>query len=189
MRKLPERYENPIDNILINICEYISPFHKQINMTPNILTTISLILGIMSAIFIYYDYYKTAAILYFLSYFYDCMDGFYARKYNMTTQFGDYYDHASDFFKNIILAAVIYYKSPTKFKTILLILTIPFILQTIHIGCQEIYSPFEDESKSLAIFKKICPSKNSDILLFTRFFGTGTANMIIVYLLYTFESI
>ena len=33
----------------------------------------------------------------------DCLDGFYARKYNMTSQFGDYLDHLSDVFKTTCL--------------------------------------------------------------------------------------
>ena len=31
-----------------------------------------------------------------MSYFFDCADGLYARTYNMTTQFGDIYDHSTD---------------------------------------------------------------------------------------------
>lgn len=46
MRKIPRNYENPIDSILIDICDYIGPFLYKLHVTPNMITSISLILGI-----------------------------------------------------------------------------------------------------------------------------------------------
>ena len=46
--------------------------------------------------------YIISAILYLTRYIFDCIDGFYARKYNMTTVFGDWYDHISDILINLI---------------------------------------------------------------------------------------
>ena len=40
--------------------------------------------------------YILACIYYFISYFFDVLDGIYAREYNMVSEFGDYYDHIKD---------------------------------------------------------------------------------------------
>jgi hypothetical protein len=37
MRKLTREYDNPIDNILIDISEYIAPYAYKYKMTPNII--------------------------------------------------------------------------------------------------------------------------------------------------------
>lgn len=44
-------------------------------------------------IYIYVEKYKIGTILYYIGYFFDCMDGNYARTYKMTSDFGDKYDH------------------------------------------------------------------------------------------------
>ena len=101
-RKIEEKYENPFDNIIIDFAEKINPIFKKFNFTPNMLTTLSLIFGILSPYFIYIKYYNLAAFFYLLSYMFDCFDGNYARKYNMVTDFGDLYDHIGDLFKYIL---------------------------------------------------------------------------------------
>ena len=39
---------------------------------------------------------KLIAIILLIFYFMDCLDGHFARKYNMVTVFGDYFDHFVD---------------------------------------------------------------------------------------------
>jgi hypothetical protein len=56
MRKIPREYENPIDSVLLDWCEQIVPFFHKNNMTPNDLTTISLLFGLLSAYLLYHDY-------------------------------------------------------------------------------------------------------------------------------------
>ena len=68
-------------------------------VTPNMITGLSLLLGISSGVSMYYDKYKLAALLNFLAYFFDCVDGHLARKFDMVTVFGDYFDHYSDLVK------------------------------------------------------------------------------------------
>ena len=51
MRKIKKIYENPIDDILIDIAKYLCPYFKKCYITPNNLTTISLITGVLSIFF------------------------------------------------------------------------------------------------------------------------------------------
>ena len=84
MRKIPGKYENPIDDTILDFCEWICPYFKKIYMTPNMITTLADIIFIIALIFIYKGQYLIGAILFFGAYVFDCIDGHYARKYRQT---------------------------------------------------------------------------------------------------------
>ena len=96
MRKIPEESDNPIDNFILKIVDPLCPLFKALHFTPNGITTISLVFGLLSAYLLYKGHPYLFGITFFISYFFDCMDGYYARKYNMVTRFGDIYDHVKD---------------------------------------------------------------------------------------------
>ena len=99
---------NPIDTILYDIADLLSPFFKKLNFTPNMFTTFSFLTGLLSAYYYYLKKYNLTAIFYILSYWFDTIDGHFARKYNMQTRFGDYYDHVTDILLNTILFVLFY---------------------------------------------------------------------------------
>lgn len=179
MRKINESIENPIDNYLINVADHLSPYFKKINMTPNNITTLSLITGLISAYLIYKEHYISAGIIFFISYFFDCMDGFYARKYKQVSKFGDIYDHVKDVI--IFVLTVIIVSTKTEYKKILcLIIGILTFIALIHLGCQErIYQ--KNESGTLEFTKKLCPQK--DFIYITRYFGSGTLITVVSFLI------
>ena len=55
VRKLKEHHENPIDNIIYIIVEILDPIFYRLNFTPNIITTLSLITGLLSGYYFYKD--------------------------------------------------------------------------------------------------------------------------------------
>ncbi len=116
------------------------------------------------------------AISFFISYFFDCLDGHYARKYNMVTKFGDYYDHIKDITIWILIFLIIMskYKTPKKYKllSILILFFFLYLCQT-HLGCQE-KKYNKDESDTLDFMKKSCFFEPDDALSYTRHFGCGT---------------
>jgi phosphatidylglycerophosphate synthase len=175
MRKIPEIYENPIDNIFLDICENFSLFFKNTGHTPNIITTYSLFFGILSIYYLYINNFKLFALFFIISYFFDCLDGHFARKYNMVTKFGDYYDHFTDSLKGILLMYVVFlkYKNVISFN-LLIIFFIFSILTFLHIGCQQkIYnSKYENMKESIDNFQQLC--KSEKWITTTRFFGSGT---------------
>jgi phosphatidylglycerophosphate synthase len=99
MRKIPAEYENPLDDVLLNICDSVAPTFHSYGFTPNIITTISNISVIIVIILLLEAKYLWAAIFVLIAYFFDCLDGHIARKYDQVTIFGDYYDHISDISK------------------------------------------------------------------------------------------
>jgi phosphatidylglycerophosphate synthase len=185
MKKIKDNLENPIDFLIINyLCEPLSELiHNNFpNITPNMLTTIGLIFGILSIICLYKNLYIASFILFWISYFFDCLDGYYARKYNMVTQIGDYYDHIRDFIINIGIVILITskLKSSNQKYIFVFILIILFIFMCVHLGCQEkIYN----QNSILSNMTKLCP--NEKYINITKYFGCGTYMLYVsIYLLY-----
>lgn len=190
MRKIPECLENPIDNVVIDISDAIVPYFKKMDFVPNDITTISLIISMFSVYLFYKDYNNIAAILFLVGYLFDCTDGYYARKYGMVTQFGDYYDHFCDLSKVLMLYYIMYIKSSEKFFKILPILLGLIVVAMVHIGCQE-YVYDEKDSPSLSSLKLVCINKNmaESNMKITRYFGFGTFFVSMSILMATYQSI
>lgn len=174
-RKIIREHENPLDNILIDFASYIGkPLSKFPFFTPNVFTTISLLVTFVGVYLIYKKKYRIGAVLVFIGYFFDCVDGNFARKYNMATDFGDWYDHISDLVKYILVIAVILIsKFKTKTKVLfIIIIVISQILHAIHLGCQQI---FYNDNSVLSKLTGLCIKKEN--ITYTRFFGSGTMQL------------
>ena len=183
-RKIYKIHDNPIDNVIIDIAHWMNVnVFTYLHFTPNILTTISLLFGIISPIFFYKKQYTLASVCFLLSYFFDCADGDYARTYDMVTEFGDYYDHVSDIVKFILLLIVIiFHKIDVKWKIMFVVIFISLgILSCIHLGCQEkIYDPEAND-----ILSKLIPICNNEKnIVWTRYFGVGTNMMFVTLFLF-----
>ena len=186
-RKIDDVKENPIDNILINITEYLNPLYKSLHFTPNILTFLSL-LSTLVGLYIYTkNYIVLGSILYFVGYYFDCADGNFARRYNMTSRFGDYFDHISDVIKFLLLIYMIYLQKIHKNTktTVFIIFAILSILILVHIGCQEKNYPKTDSVLTNLII--LCKEKK--YIHITRFFGIGTMQFAITIILLFLKNI
>lgn len=181
-RKIDRIYENPIDNILIDITEILNTLYKFLYFTPNILTFLSLILTLIGIYLFSKKYFIIGGILHFIGYYFDCADGNYARKYNMVSDNGDKFDHVSDFLKGIYLLYVICNLN-IKYKTKLFFIIISLVLiylSLIHLGCQEkIYN--KKESPYLNFTKKYC--KNESNIQYTKYVGTGTLQLLVMFMM------
>lgn len=195
MRKLPKNLDNPIDNILVDVADIISPFLKTLDMTPNAITTVALILALFSINSFVNHEYKTAAIFFFLSYFFDCVDGHFARKYNMVSQFGDYYDHAVDIFKGVVIYSLLFYTLYINDQILVIIILILLLgLLFVHLGCQEKYVEATNNkisSEALSGLKLLCPDqyncKDKNVMQWTKFFGCGTAVLVTTLVIYNLD--
>jgi phosphatidylglycerophosphate synthase len=181
MRKVDREYDNPIDNLIIDVGDKILPYLKSIGHTPNVLTTYSFILGLAAVYFLYEDNLFNFGICFVLSYVFDCWDGYMARTYNMTSEFGDLYDHISDVTVGLLVAYVAYNKYKHKLTLPLLIIVgmMTFLMEK-HVGCyQKFYiDSNKKEKETIDIVAELCTDKND--IKWTRFFGTGTYNTIFV---------
>lgn len=196
MRKLPSNIDNPIDNLLVDIADMIDPYLKRLGMTPNMITTLGLLSALISIYKFCLEQYKSSAIFFFLSYFFDCVDGNFARKYNMVTDFGDYYDHTVDVFKSVIIYTLLFYSLYTNDQIlVIIILVLLLALQLIYFGCQERYVEKTNKdilSYTLSSLKPLCytPSNNLENTMKTiRFVGSGTAILITTIIIYNMDKL
>lgn len=187
-RKIPRELENPIDNIIIDIADILNPFFYKLKFTPNILTSISLILGIISILLIHRKKYYLGSVIFFISYMFDCFDGNMARRYNMVSDFGDLYDHISDLIKVIFFLYIIFSSEDinvTKKKILIYIVFTFGILMLWHLGCQEKqYKNQKNSSKSvLNNFEFLCKKKS--YIKISKYFGCGSLVLILsFYIIY-----
>lgn len=190
MKKLLYSQENPLDYFLIILSEKMFPFFRSNGFTPNDLTTLSLFFGVLSIYFLYINNFILFTVTYLISYFFDIMDGGFARTYGMTSTFGCYYDHIKDLLVNISLIIILLYNNWGNTRRIiwLIIIFIFFgFLMLMNLGCQEnIYDTDNknDESPCLSVFRFLCNKNPSETIKYTRFFGCGTFIIIVIILTY-----
>lgn len=193
MRKIPPKYENPIDDVLLDFTEKIQKYFYENHFTPNHITSLSLICCMFSVILIVNDYYILGGLLFFVSYFFDCVDGSLARTYKMTSKLGDYYDHFGDIFKFIMIMMALFFKNKEKFIKTLPFVVILMIFLLSQLGCQEIY--FSNLKGGYSVdtldgLTKMCPAnKNNinDVIKYTRFLGCGTFNLFLAIMIITYS--
>ncbi len=178
VNKIPRELENPIDLILYDQADRDLEFYKKLGLTPNGLTTISLVLGLLGVYSLYKDYNFLGGLLFLISYYFDCADGKMARKYEMFSKYGDIYDHVSDLVKLILLFYVFYIKSFTKFIKILIITLILFTFTMFYMNCQELIYNKKSESGYLNIFNinifNINETNCKEKMKYFKYFGGGT---------------
>lgn len=177
-RKLEGKYENPIDNFLYIFVNKLTPIFHKLGLTPNNITFLSFLCTLISFYFFCKKEYKLAALFWGINYFFDHLDGYMARKYKMFSKYGDYYDHLSDLFGCFGLIYLFYKQK--RYKEISLIIVI-FIINLYNVSCQEQIYGKKNESKTLNLLK-LCSNKEN--IKYTRWFGSGTVNLLIAYLIY-----
>tara|TARA_Y100000590_G_scaffold470626_1_gene667073 strand:- start:3976 stop:4536 length:561 start_codon:yes stop_codon:yes gene_type:complete len=113
-------YVYPIANLFID-------YAYSINITPNMITTFTLILRLIVVyLLVYKIHLEYVPYIYFISWITDAMDGQLARKYNLGSQFGAYYDSFVDILTTFLICWTLY-KYYNKKNTILLVLLICLI--------------------------------------------------------------
>lgn len=176
VNKIPKELDNPIDLILYNQIDKDLDFYKQLGLTPDGLTFISLLCALFGIYNFYKDEYFLGGLFFFIGYYFDCADGKMARKYSIFSKYGDLFDHYSDMLKTILLFYVFYIKSPAKFNKIIIVSFVLFILLKMYMSCQESIYNKKEESAFLNTFTfKInnCEEK----LKYLRWFAPGTSIM------------
>ena len=179
VNKLPPDYESPFDVILCKFIDTHLHLYRAAGVTPNMVTTIGFLIGLLTAYLIVQRHFVWAAFFWILSYYFDCVDGKLARKYNTVTLFGDYYDHICDSLKYVIVAGALI-KSNTKKTTTkqwiyFSILWLLILLSCIHIGYQEIIYNKKEESPWLNIPAQLVAGDPNPrrTIQYTKYFGMG----------------
>lgn len=195
--KVHESLEDPLSQLFYDISDKISPSLHNIGITPNFITALRTIL--ILAVFPYAfltKHYHIAAIIYIVSYFGDCLDGHLSRKYNLDTDFGDYFDHASDVLGMILTLYLVESSLHEDKKIVIYVVIFFFLISLIQISCQERYlriMGIDKDSKILNIANCLCPESivdDEDIestMDVTKLLGVGTFQLFMTILLWNFE--
>lgn len=155
--KIEEKYENPIDTLIIKFIECFDNNVMKLHTDPNYITIFRFILVVVFWIKFTRNKSKTNAVLFafifLFNYFLDCVDGYLARKCDTVTQFGDYLDHIADIIGGLLIVSTLY---PFKEFEIVLIIIFTF-LGVAYMGCQQkIYNKSDKIIETLDYFKPLC---------------------------------
>ena len=187
-RKIPSKFENPIDDEIIAFCDTLVNSCYENNITPNFITIIRIIISLFT---LYYLFFTNNIIIpisgTIIFYFMDCLDGHLARSTDQVTVFGDYLDHFADlFFYFSILIFMITKKYNHKYYIVS-----GFLLLTygsfIHLGLQQKNYNVKSNEELLDKLNYLhnLDSKN---ITWTRYFGTGTLYLSILFIIYYIQS-
>jgi len=107
-----------LDKVIYPIVNIFVPYFFKYGFTPNMVTTITLVIRLIVIYNLYYKRnYALIIFLFIISWFTDCVDGQLARNYNMKSEFGGIYDVVVDIVTSVILFIIlyfIYYKKKNK---------------------------------------------------------------------------
>lgn len=180
--KLPDNLQDPVDTTILRFTQRALPYLKETNHTPNDVTTYSFMCGLLSVLFLYNGAVTAFAVLFALSYIFDCMDGQMARKYDMVTKDGDAYDHASDWIVYILLFYVMYdrYKEVRGNIIVLAVLVMALIGTCVYTGCQQKYTK-DNNSHATSEFQDIfIPLAVPNGIHIARYLGFGCLAVIVI---------
>lgn len=193
-KKIPLSLENPIDAVFINWGEIANPYLFDAGFTPNLITLCSLNFGILCGLCLVNACYRWASFWYLMNYILDCWDGNFARKYNMCSKFGDWFDHLKDYFVGGMLYYIIWFRLQLDFRVkfgFSALSLLLFMMSAIYFGYQEkFYKKYNDKAKPsdwLKFFTPYCKLHPIDGLKQFRWTGTGTYTMFVVVFLFSLE--
>jgi hypothetical protein len=209
-RKIPPEYENPLDDILLDLCDDSINFCIDNKITPNAITLFRIVLG---AFIIYHFNYSCDIYIpvvgTLLFYWLDCLDGHLARATDQVTVIGDYLDHGADAFFFIGMIISILYKKYT-YKTYIFIIIIIFgLLLNLHIGLQQKH--YNALNQEIRQENNLTNSNNKKIIIddidnelldninrfhnfdktnikWTKYFGSGTFVIILSIIIYFIQT-
>jgi len=113
------------NNIFFPISDVLIPFLYGLRLTPNIVTLLSTVFTILSSYFLFKNKSLTPFIyFYFMGYLFDCIDGRFARRYNMSSKLGMISDGVSDVVTNlaVLFSFIIRFRGKSLFLPTLIIL-------------------------------------------------------------------
>ena len=193
-KEYTDKYEDYINTFILTVGTKFYSIFKKLNFTPNMLTTLSLIFGLISYKFFSIKQFILSSFFYFLSYSFDVLDGNYARHTGLTSKFGDYYDHIKDILIGILIFFAfckysIWNKLNFKLLLLIIIITIVLLLTIIsELGCREVYYKKKTQKNVSFFFKYsylFCSKYLNKNLYVNKYIGSGTFTLWICFLIFS----
>lgn len=186
--------DEPIDNMIVDyICRPIAPLFHFTGHTPNMISVYGVCFSIASLYSLATDDILRFTLYLWTAYVLDCLDGYYARKYDMVTDWGDIFEHLRDLLALVSTLGL----CGMKYKITEYVFGILFIssaLTGIHVGCvQQMYSSVDPTRslETLDILQFLC--FDNSLMYFSNYFGVGMymiiINTLVLYLSGAFYTI
>ena len=182
--KLPSELDNPIDSFLYSLLPPVSEWAHRNCLTPNHITTVSLLGGLLAIYGLKSRRPLVFVIGYVIAYVGDALDGYVARKYDQCTEFGDYYDHVKDTLVHIVLFVCLYQLAVQKNARWVVGVLLTFMLVALwHLKLMDDFHceqhPDSAPSRTIHVIQRVMPECLTsggvvNGLLRTRFLGLGT---------------
>ena len=140
---------------------------------PNHITTLSFISQLLAIRYLLNYDALSFSFLYFLGYYFDCIDGPMARKHDMVTVFGDWYDHVTDVICFIWVIRIYIYQYALLENTFMCVISSIYFLGLIgYVGCQEkIYNKNQDGEISYSLYlTTLCVRDEYKYFKYCKFF-------------------
>ena len=139
-RKVHPKYFHPLDTLALDsvneVCQVLRRAFGS-KLTPNMITTVGNLLR-FTGVWLFYQRQCAleAALFTLLGGYCDFLDGHYARKYDMVTTFGDYYDHLTDWMWAGSLIAIFYFRYSLP-KCVIVTIIAVLGVYVVHFGARE----------------------------------------------------
>lgn len=181
--KLPERYENPLDWLVLKRLLPVTPIFRALGVTPNMLTAASAVSAGLALYFMTTGRVGMAMLLWGLNYVFDLADGLQARVYDQQSVIGDVADHLTDILSILGLYAIIVYEIGA-WKNWSWANTWPLLVEValmacamLQMACQEKYSQSRTAQyiPVMGVDTAACIDHNH--MLWTRYFGVATVTV------------
>lgn len=158
-------------------------------IVPNAITICSLLVRTVGLVCLYYDDNASfvsasrrvkriiAAACFFAGYYLDCLDGFYARKYNKCTMFGCWLDHINDIVTSLAFYVLVIAK---KMWTTAALMTIMFIFVVNQVLIEE--EMFDNHTEFFGLVMcYVSQFRIFDTPDFLEWFGTSSWFLIVAF--------
>src|SRR5690606_22018724 len=115
------------------------PLHA-LGFTPNLITTVGTVSTCYALWSLYHGRILRFLAFYALGYVLDCLDGHFARRYHLETDWGDWYDHGRDWVLLVATVAVMVHRyvgrvAPCLLGLALLVILSYSVLLVMYTGC------------------------------------------------------
>lgn len=178
--KIDPEYENPVDNLLYDLSDRLSPLFRSLGATPNLITALSGVLALAAVWALQRGNVPAFGGLWMLGHLFDCMDGHYARLYGMTSAAGDWFDHAKDYVARGLVWLVLFTQYSVPWWVFALMVAVAWASFT-HVGCQQlVYSPAGSGAETMDAFRKMCPTPDGQAARYTRYVAGGTVQLALI---------
>lgn len=188
--KIPDFQENPLDVLLERLSRQVAvPVLRATGHTPNAITGYSFACGLVALACLAHGRVHAACVWLALGYFFDVVDGQYARTFGLVTHAGDVFDHMTD----LVVAAGLGVLLVVRYGVAAgaLVGGLALAGSVLSLGCQQRnvaaaattpgerpQSPRRGGGESLDRLRRVCPDRR--MVRVTRFLGGATSVLVVI---------